>query len=745
MISFDSSRKIFKLSNSNYSYYFYINPLGYLVHLYSGKKLNELGIERTNERYIERYAFLNEEFKEVCDENYYYSEQGSLFECASFLKSDKRGAFAVIKHTDGSYITSFKYFSHKIVKGKVSPENYPHFKVNNFDKVETLIVTLKDEKEDIFLELYYVMYEKLSGLIRFSKLINKTGKTIELDRICSLELDSYNKDFDLVSIHGQWGDDKELELEKVGHSKIVVNDNHGGRGFRQNPAIILKEHDANYDHGEVYMCSLVYSGNFKFEVCLDEYDQLRLQALISDEMFSFTLQDNETFSTPECILIYSSEGINKATQTMHDIVRENLLPNSYALKERPILINSREPFMFDFDTEKIKKLILDAKALNIEQVVLDDGWFGKRNSDNSSLGDLYVNEDKINLKEVIDFAHKNGMKFGLWVEPEMISPDSELFRKHPEYALYDRNTKPTLLRHQLVLDLTNDEVVDYVFKELEKIFSRYDIDYCKWDFNRYLSEIGSLHLGNEKQGEIFHRFMMGSYKLLNKFINRFPNVLLETCASGAGRFDLGMLYYSPQIWGSDETNPFSRVMIQFATNVFYPLSTIGAHVSAANSLTLQDKAIISLFGTYGYELDPDKLSEEEKNKVIEFNGLHKRFHHIVTKGDYYVLSSPYTSNFASWMCVSKDKSEALVFNFNFRREQTKGRFLRVKGLDPNKNYFNSLTNDVYKGDFYMNVGINISAPLKEGMTMLFVLKEVNFIVKNVLNNKANKKKREKLL
>ena len=744
MINFDAKKKIFNLSNDNYSYYFGINKLGYLIHLYSGNKLDDITLERVNERYIERYAYLKDN-QEICDESYYFSEQGSLFEVGSYLKSDCRAPFAIIKHSDNSEITSFKYHSHFVSNYKISPNDLPHFKVSKAKEAETLVVTLKDEKEEIYLELYYTIFKDLNVLVRFSRLKNLTKNEIILKRLCSLELDSVNKDYELISMHGQWGDDRELEVTPIGHSKIVVNDNHGGRGFRQNPAIIIKEKEANYDYGEVYMASLVYSGNFKFEVALDEYDHFRLNALINDDCFEFKIKSGESFDTPECVLVYSSFGINKATQTMHDLVRNYLLPSKFSLKERPILINSWEPFMFDFDTEKIKKLILDAKSLGIEQVVLDDGWFGKRNNDKTSLGDWDVNEAKINLKEVIDFAHQNGMKFGIWVEPEMISPDSDIYRNHPEFALFDRKMSPTLLRHQLVMDLTNPEVVNYIFNKLSNIFDKYNFDYCKWDFNRYLSEISSLYLGNEKQGEIFHRFVLGAYSLLNKFITRYPNILLETCASGGGRFDLGMLYYSPQIWGSDETNPFSRVMIQFATNIFYPLSTIGAHVSTANSLTIQDKIIVSAFGTFGYELNPEKLTEEEKNTVISLNKIVKQFHHVVTKGNYYVLKSPYKSNFASWMCVTKDQKEALVFNFNFKREQTKARFIRLKGLNPNKYYFNSLTNDVYKGDFYMNIGINISAPLTEGMTMLFVIKEVNSVVKTVLNKKAQNVKREKLL
>lgn len=719
MIEFNQDNKIFHLHTKSYSYYFLINPLGYLIHLYSGEYLNEVSIERLNERYIERYSYYNND-QEICDESYYFSGQGSLFECSSNLKSDKRGAFIIIKDKNGSTKTNFKYYKHEIFNKKLSPSGLPHFKDD--ENVETLVITLKEETHEVYLKLFYVIYENYDVIIRFSQVINKENEEIHLLRISSFELDSINKDYVLTSIHGQWSDDRELEEVPLNHSKLVVSDNHGARGFRQNPSIMVKSKDTTYDNGEVMLFSLVYSGNFKYELGLDEYDQVRILSMINDESFDYILNKDEDFYSPECLMVYSSKGVNKATQTMHDLIRNNLIESNFAFKERALLINSWEPFLFNFDTEKIKQFILDSKALGIEMVVLDDGWFGKRNDDTSSLGDWEVNLEKINLKEITDFIHENNMKFGLWVEPEMISFNSKLFKEHSEYVLTNIDENPTLLRHQLVLDLTNDEVINYIFDKLSKIFDSYKIDYCKWDFNRYLSEISSKFT---KEGEIYHKFTLGTYKLLELFKTRYKDILLETCASGGGRFDLGMLYYSPQIWGSDETNPYSRVMIQFSTNMFYPLSTIGAHVSASNALSVQDKAIISLFGTYGYELDPNKLSVNEKEEVIKANAIFKMYHHIVTNGDYYVLKDPYKSNYASWMTVTKDKKEALVFHFNFKREATKGRFIVLKGLNKDKHYYSSLTNDVNSGDFYMKVGLNLSAPLKEGQTVLVILKQVD--------------------
>lgn len=746
MIKFDEKKKIFHLYNNYFSYYMVINPLGYLVHLYSGKYLNSINTERSNEKYIERYTYL-EDSKIVCDEDYYFSEQVSKFECAPYLCADKRGAFAVIEYDDGTSLTRFEYFAHEIVSGKKVDTIYPHARIEEEKKVQTLVITLKEERKEVYLRLYYSIFDDAPILIRNSEIINKEEGDIKLKRLASLELDLFEDNYTCISMHGSWSQDRVLEESKIGHSKLIIGDNHGARGFYHNPSIMIKEENATFDTGEVYAMSLIYSGNFAFEMGKDEINQTRILSLINDESFSFTLKKDEHFTTPECVMVYSDSGINRATNVLHDFIRNYILPKKFAFAERPILINSWEAYYFDFDTEKILKLIDEAKAMGIEMVVLDDGWFKGRNSDKTSLGDRTVNEEKIDLKRVIKYAHDNKMKFGLWVEPEMISPRSDLYKKHPEYALYNRDTRPNLLRNQLVLDLTNPTVVDEIFAQIEKIFDEYKPDYCKRDFNRYLSEIGSPYLGKEKEGEVYHRFTLGSYALLDKFVKRFPDILLETCASGGGRFDLGMLYYSPQIWGSDETSPFARVDIQFATNMFYPLSTIGAHVSAQTLLGYQEKAIIAAFGTFGYELDPLKLSDEDKTKIKEINKLIKDWHHVVTEGDYYAIKDPTKSNYAAWNIVSKNKKECLVFHFNFKKEPTFCRYIKLKGLDPNAYYFNSLTNDIYKGDFYMNVGLNISAPIEEGKAMLFVLKQVRIIEKVIYERvqERKKEKREKII
>lgn len=746
MIEFDSKRKIFHLHNDEFSYFFSINKLGYLIHLYSGKRINEIDIERLTERYAERYAYLDNN-EEVCDESYYFALQASNFECAPHLTGDKRGAPIIIKNVDKSTLTDFRYYSHEIIYGKNEIENLPHARIEKAKNVETLIVTCKDIRSEVYIKLYYSIFDDLNVLLRNCEVFNNESEDISLLKASSIELDLFGDEYTLISTHGTWSMDRLVEETPINHNKIEVADSHGARGFYHNPSIIVKQNEATLHNGIAFGFSLIYSGNFSYEIGEDDLNQTRIIGGINPETFEFKLSKGEKIITPECVLAFSENGINGVTKTLHDFARSYIIPKKFVNAERPILINSWEAYYFDFDTAKIKKLIDEAKNLGIEMVVLDDGWFGKRDDDKTSLGDWDVNVEKINLAEVIKYAHDSKMKFGLWVEPEMISINSSLYNEHPEYALYNRNVKPTLYRHQLVLDLTNDKVVDAIFTKISKIFETYDIDYCKWDFNRYLSEIGSTNLPNDREGEIYHRFMLGTYKLLNKFTKKFPNILLETCASGGGRFDLGMLYYSPQIWASDETDPNARVEIQYATNMFYPLSSIGAHVSERPFSTYQDKAIIAAFGTFGYELDPLKLKDEDKKQIIEINKLVKTWHHIVTIGDYYALKDPTKSNYASWICVTKNKKEALVFHYNFRREPTRARYIKLVGLIEDQYYFNSLTNKIYRGDFYMNVGLNISCPIDEGKAMMFVIKAVSLLEKTLYEkmNSGKEEKRDKIL
>ncbi len=728
-VTFEKKRKIFHLFTKNFSYYIHVNKYNYLIHLYSGKYLNDISKERVSERYMERYAFLNDEKKETMDEDYYFSFIASQFEVAPFGKGDKRNAPFIIEGEDNIPITNFLFDSYEIIKGPYKKERirFPYVRFQEND-VTTLIITLKDEYKKVYLKLFYEISEKFDCLVRYSKIINKSNENIKVKKLSSFELDLPSSGYKILALKGTWGNDTEVEIIPLNHSLTKISDNHGARGFYYNPAIALISNEATLDNGEVYGISSLYSGDFSYEFKVDEIDQTRIIGGFNDETFEYLLKEKEEISTFQTLFVYSNKGINGMSQLMHEVIRKRIMPQTKNVQKDYILINSWEGYYFDFDTDKIISLIDEAKKCDINLVVIDDGWFKNRNSDTTSLGDWEVDNLKIDLKKVIDHAKSLKMDIGLWIEPEMISPSSYLFKEHPEFALIPENYKhPTLLRHQLVLDLTNNEVITNIFRKMIDIFDEYDISYVKWDFNRYLTESYSPSLPVERKKETNYRFMLGVYDLLYRFTNIYPHILLETCASGGGRFDLGMLFFSPQIWGSDETDIALRASIQYAKNIFYPLRSIGAHVSNRKIGSIQDKACLAFFGTFGYELDITKLNEEDKKQIKFFNSLYKDFHHVVEEGKYYSIFSPFSSNYAAWNVVSNNKKECLVYFMNYKKEQTKSRFLKIKGLSPNKFYFNSLTNDIYKGSFYMNVGLNLSCPMDPYFSALFVLKEVDDI------------------
>ncbi len=745
-IKFEKRRKIFHLSTKNYSYYIHVNKHNYLIHLYDGPYLNDISKERVSERYMERYAYVDNG-TEVMDEDYYFSMFASKFECAPYGKLDKRNPFAIVNDESNIDITNFLYVSHKIYKGFDKKFKMPHPRFNT-DECQTLEILTKDETRDIYLTLYYTISEKYDCMVRHSKIENRTKTDIFVNKFSAMELDLDNDDYEIVCYHGSWGWERQQEVIKLNHSLTEISDNHGGRGFYFGPSLLLKKTNADLDSGEVYGFSCIYSGDFSYQFKVDEISQTRIIAGYNSENFSYCLSENESLYSFCVLQVFSSDGINRISNVFHDVTRDLIMPQKFAKAERPILLNSWEAMFMDFTTEKIISFIDKAKELDIDLVVLDDGWFGHRNDDKSSLGDWFVNKEKIDLKRVADYCHLKKMKFGLWIEPEMISPDSQLYKEHPEYALHPKKcTNPTLQRHQLVLDLVNENARKHVLTQIFSILDSIDIDYVKWDFNRFLSEAYSECLESKHKKETYHKFVLGTYDMLEQFTSRYPNILLETCASGGGRFDLGMLYYSPQIWGSDETDIAMRAYINYTTNVFYPLSSIGTHISARKIGSIQDKACLAFFGTFGYEQDVNKLNEEDCKKIKEMNDLFRKYHHIVTLGDYYAIYNPYETNYVSWNCVTKDKKQCVVYFMNMNKEQTRARFIKIKGLDKTKFYFNSLTNDIYLGSFYENVGLNISCELNAYTSMLFVLQEVNSTLSKIYRKKhqTDSGKREKIL
>ena len=707
-ISFDEKIKLFILQNDFFSYLIRINQFGILEKVYLGKKINYLNkdsFDFANNVYGDSYSFYDlKTKKEVsCKDDYF--GQGSLVEAPSFLTFDKGEPLVSITHNDNSSVTDFRYFSHEMFDGKTNFSNMPYIKGAE-DECTTLKIILKDIKDEVFLHMFYTIFANKSIIVRHNEIINKSNKEIKINKIYSLGLDLPTMDYNVLSVYGKYATDRMLEEQPIKHNIILLTDNSGAKGFYHNPMMMLKHKNSTEDDGECIGFGLVYSGNFKFAIQGTQLDETRILCGINDENFECVLHQNTNFETPECVMVYSSKGSDSITNSFHDLIRDNLVKKSPYKDENIILLNSWEATYFDFDTKKILSFIDSAHKLGINLVVLDDGWFGKRNADTSSLGDWYVNSDKIDLHKIIDYCHSLNIKFGIWIEPEMISYDSDLYKKHPEYALFDKTINPTVLRHQFVLDLTNEDARNEVFRQLSLFLDEYHVDYVKWDFNRLLTEAYSQTLDIEKQKTIFHRFTLGTYDLLSRFNERYPHILLETCAGGGGRFDMGMLFYSSQIWCSDETDAIQRTKIQYATACFYPLETIGSHVSNRKFLSIKEKASVAMFGTFGYELDPTKLSIDDINEIKVSNTIYNNCSYLIKNGDYYSLINPFESNFVSWMV--SDKKHIVVFFMNYLHSNWASRHLKLKGLDKDKKYKNSLNGKTYFGDFYMNIGLNLS-------------------------------------
>ena len=720
MICYCENKKAFEISNRKISYMFCINSFGYLQHLYFGKKIEMFDFNSfTNIGYEWGKTYLDENDVEHEYPDGYYNDR-SMMEISHHGMHDKRGAQIIIEHADSSNRTSFKYVSHQIYSGKPSLTVMPSFHADEKD-CQTLEITLVDEKQNIELISSYTIFENFDVIIRNNRLVNKSQEAFNLIRAYSFQLDLPECNYDLIHFHGDWSLERFFNRKPITNGRYVIESNHGRTGHEENPFAMLAEKNCTEHSGNVYAFALVYTGNFKITTNVDKWYSTRVSVGINDEDFDFVVNPGEEFEFPEGAMLYSTEGFNGISHNMHDLVRDHLIRFEEAKSYRPILFNSWEGCYMDFNTQTILDYIDDAKKIGAELFVLDDGWFGDRDDDHHALGDWYINEEKIDFKKVIDKCHKLGMKFGLWFEPEMINPNSDLYRTHPEYALGGQGCVRSLSRHQLLLDTTNDEAIDTVFEMMCKILDTYEIDYIKVDHNRPITEIAS----SVRYGETYHRLILGVYKLYNKLIERYPNLFIEHCASGGGRFDLGMLYYSPQIWCSDETNPVQRMFIQYGTSYGYPLSTMGAHISKNPITNYSSKGNVAFFGTYGLEMNPCKLNEEERAQIVEINKKYHKYHNkAIQNGDLYRLLSPFETNYMSMISVSKEKDLAVAFFANLLKEGNRSRYLKLAGLDPNKTYRNDFDNKEYLGSYYMNVGLNFTRWLEEFTTFMIILEEV---------------------
>lgn len=597
-----------------------------------------------------------------------YSLDTQLLEYPSYGTGDFRNDCLRVAYADGSQVTDLKYVSHEIKEGKYGLEGLPAMYQGD-ENVQTLEVVLQDVYKNLEVILYYGVFENLDVITRACKIVNKGEDKVNLLRAYSMCLDFNNKDMDFVHFYGRHAMERIMERTPLHHGLQSVGSRRGFSSHQHNPFVILCSHNAGEDHGNCYGASFVYSGNFAAEAEVTQADCTRMTMGIHDAQFNFELQPQESFTAPEVMLSFSSEGLGKLSQNYHKAIRYHICRGKYKTARRPILINNWEATYFNFNTEKLLDIAREAKKLGVEMLVMDDGWFGKREDDVSGLGDWFVNEKKLGgkLKELVDGVNEIGLKFGIWFEPEMISEDSDLYRAHPDWALKIPGRAPTRGRQQLVLDFSREDVRTYIFDRMCEILESSDIEYVKWDANRHLTDVWSALLPAERQGEVFHRFILGLYDFLEKITQRFPNVLFEGCSGGGGRFDAGMMYYHPQIWCSDDTDAVERLEIQYGTSFAYPVSTMGAHVSVCpnhqtgRSVSMKTRGVVAMSGTFGYELDITKLSEEDKQTVKEQIEAFKKYYDLIQDGDYYRLTDDgRKSPFVAWEFVSADKKEALL-------------------------------------------------------------------------------------
>lgn len=597
-----------------------------------------------------------------------YSLDTQLLEYPSYGTGDFRNDCLRVAYADGSQVTDLKYVSHEIKEGKYGLEGLPAM-YQGEENVQTLEVVLQDVYKKLEVILYYGVFENLDVITRACKIVNKGEDKVNLLRAYSMCLDFNNKDMDFVHFYGRHAMERIMERTPLHHGIQSVGSRRGFSSHQHNPFVVLCAHDAGEDHGNCYGASFVYSGNFAAEAEVTQADCTRMTMGIHDAQFQFELQPQESFTAPEVMLSFSSEGLGTLSRNYHKAIRYHICRGKYKTARRPILINNWEATYFNFNTEKLLDIAREAKKLGIEMLVMDDGWFGKREDDVSGLGDWFVNEKKLGgkLKDLVDGVNEIGLKFGIWFEPEMISEDSDLYRAHPDWALKIPGRAPTRGRQQLVLDLSREDVRTYIFDRMCEILESSDIEYVKWDANRHLTDVWSALLPAERQGEVFHRFILGLYDFLEKITQRFPNVLFEGCSGGGGRFDAGMMYYHPQIWCSDDTDAVERLEIQYGTSFAYPVSTMGAHVSVCpnhqtgRSVSMKTRGVVAMSGTFGYELDITKLSEEDKQTVKEQIEAFKKYYDLIQNGDYYRLTDDgRKSPFVAWEFVSADKKEALL-------------------------------------------------------------------------------------
>ena len=711
-IIYNEKTREFHLYNQEISYIIKILDNDQPGQLYYGKRLTH----REDFSHLFEYA-MRDMSPYAFEGNSTFSLENIKQEYPTFGCGDMRFPAYEIERENGSHVVEFVYKEHKIYNGKPKLEGLPATYVESDDEAQTLELVLEDTSINTRIVLLYTIYEAFPVIARSVRFECDSDEKITLLSAMSACVDLPDKDYEMIDLAGVWARERYVRRHKLDYGIQSIYSMRGCSSYQFNPFLALARENADEFQGQVYGFSLVYSGNFLAQTEVDNYDTARVLMGIHPNGFKWTLGKGESFQTPEMVMVYSEAGLNGMSQTFHKLYRTRLARGTWRDKVRPILINSWEAFYFDFDAPKLLGLADAAADLGMELFVLDDGWFGKRDDSTSSLGDWYPNEEKLKgtLKELAEKINAKGLKFGLWIEPEMTNKDSDLYRAHPDWLLAEQGKRICHSRNQYVLDFSKKEVREYIGDMLENLLAEVPVSYIKWDLNRTFSEVFSNGNDREYQGKVCHKYVLGVYELYERLTSRFPHVLFESCASGGARFDPGMLYYAPQGWTSDDTDAIERLKIQYGTSMVYPVSCMGSHVSASpnhqtNRVTpLETRADVAYFGTFGYELDLLKLGEEDKAEIRRQIAFMKEKRDLIQKGTFYRLKSPFEGNETAWMIVSEDQKKALVGYYRVMQPVNVGfKRLKLKGLKEDTCYkVSGYAYDCY-GDELMQVGMILS-------------------------------------
>ena len=696
MIKFYNEEKSFYLETNNTTYIMRVNEHGHLEHVYYGSKIKR--IKNINDL-LPKYEFELGSSTSYDKESKGYQLNYTNLEVSTFGKGDYREPTLHLELPNGSRTIDLQYDSHEIIEDR-HVKNMPQTR-----KDKTLVITLKDVTNKVTVFMNYSVYLNEDVIVRSLDLINQNEEPIIIDKALSFSLDMLNKGYSLTKLDGAWIRERHISEVELTKGTVRFDSKKGVSSSDHNPFFILKEKNTNEEYGKAYGFALVYSGNFEANIEINSHNYLRANMGINSFDFRYKLEKDETFVTPEVVLTFSDKGISNLSTNFHNIINNHIIPIEQQYKERPILVNNWEATYFDFNQKKLLAIAKKAKKLGIELFCLDDGWFARRNDDFSSLGDWYFNKKKLpsGVKGIADKVNKLGLGFGIWVEPEMINEDSDLYKEHPDWAIKLPNSKPSLGRNQLILDLSNPEVVTYLKETLTNLFSSANIEYVKWDMNRNFSDVYSNYLDKGSQGKFNHLFVLGLYEILEHLKETFPNILFESCASGGNRFDLGMAYYMPQTWTSDNTDAYERTLIQEGTSLLYPLSMISNHVSGDRShqvlrhTPLESRFNVASFGVLGYELDLSKLTKFDEELIKRQVEYYKDYRHLFQYGTLKRISSVRNSNETIWQITSPDKGEAIILYFQDKALPNPSfRTIKVDGL---KEGMYKVTNRVQ----YMNI------------------------------------------